>query len=1151
MGQKKALNGSHLEVFLAPQHNTEHDFDLSISNVFLTFVQLLQEIKKKQKRGYAFKFQIRLKAFLEKFSFENNKLIKIEAWFPSNTYTVLDSIHIRKKINTAIRDIYKRYDSFVQRGSGWVLKKVSKFSVSIMKFKLFQGGCLSALLPRELHKKRCCVSIKNIPKNKCFFYCVAAALCENTTKKNKYRKSNQHDKIIELLPFDNMEGPVSIREIKYLEKNSCVSVNVYGYDKIPYPYYISEFVKKLYHVDVLLHNNHYYLIRNMSTFASGEKSNRRKCYVCQYCLCYFVKKERYDLHVELCVKGGHQYEFPHKDAAQLNFSNYSNIVPASFVMYCDLEAMITKEVKVNRGKIQTKSVHVPVAGGAITVCRPKKEFGSLPMIYTGADCIDVLLQFIQSEVSRVSNILKNVCVPCVMRPEDKYMHKHAKHCFMCRKKFSNFRHLDKVRDHCHLSGKFRYTLCSTCNLTRAKRPPEIHLFFHGLSNYDSHFIIQKLYNFSSTEIKIIPKNTEKYLSFSVGCVHFKDSYQFLLESLAILVQNLMDKGPDHFVYVNKFIKDDEQRELLKQKGIFPYNYMKDVRVLRKKHLPKKEEFFNDLTCQHINKDEYDFAQKVWDRFFCKTFQDYMEIYLLADCLLLCDVFENFRSNCLQQYNIDPCYYFSAPHFTFDAFLRHSSLTLELLSDINQYLFIIKGIRGGMSMVSKRHAVANNKYVEGYNSSKSSSFILYLDANNLYGRAMQEYLPWKNFEWMSPYQLNYDFIKRLEPEGEVGCIIQCSLEYPVALHDYHSDYPLAPIKKSIPYGMLSPVARMICDKHKLKRTTDVEKLLATVEDKDFYILHYRNLQLYVSLGLRVKKIHAGIIFKQGPIMKSYVDFNSEKRAQATNKFDTDFYKLLSNSLYGKTIENPEKRSKVKLCSESSTYENYVGKPNFKNAKRINSKLVGVEMKYSSIKINKPFYIGMSILDLSKWHMYNFHYNVMKAIFGDRVHLLYTDTDSFIYEISSADVYEELRPHARDYFDFSNYPENHMLKNSCNKKVPGKFKDESASKCITEFVGLRSKMYSFMFDDKKDVSKAEVRVAKGVQKSVIFNDLRFSTYLNCLWNDEVKEHNFKTIRSMKHSVATYTQSKITLCPFEDKRYLLDAINSVPYGHYVLGC
>ena len=174
------------------------------------------------------------------------------------------------------------------------------------------------------------------------------------------------------------------------------------------------------------------------------------------------------------------------------------------------------------------------------------------------------------------------------------------------------------------------------------------------------------------------------------------------------------------------------------------------------------------------------------------------------------------------------------------------------------------------------------------------------------------------------------------------------------------------------------------------------------------------------------------------MKSYVDFNSEKRAEATNKFDTDFYKLLSNSLYGKTIENPEKQSKVKLCNASSVYKNYVGRPNFKNAKRINSKLVGVKMKYSSIKINKPFYIGMSILDLSKWHMYNFHYNVMKPIFGDRPHLLYTDMDSFIYKISFDDVYEELRPHARDYFDFSNYPEWHMLKNNCNKKVPGKLK-----------------------------------------------------------------------------------------------------------------
>ena len=153
-------------------------------------------------------------------------------------------------------------------------------------------------------------------------------------------------------------------------------------------------------------------------------------------------------------------------------------------------------------------------------------------------------------------------------------------------------------------------------------------------------------------------------------------------------------------------------------------------------------------------------------------------------------------------------------------------------------------------------------------------------------------------------MNYDFIKGLEPEGDVGCIIQCSLEYPVALHGYYSDYPLTPIKKSIPYGMLFPIAKIVCDKHKLRRATNVEKLLATVKDKDFYILHYRNLQLYVSLGLQVKKIHAGIIFKQGPMINLML-ISILKREHRQQVSLTDFYKLLSNSLYGKTIENPEK------------------------------------------------------------------------------------------------------------------------------------------------------------------------------------------------------------------------------------------------------
>ena len=157
------------------------------------------------------------------------------------------------------------------------------------------------------------------------------------------------------------------------------------------------------------------------------------------------------------------------------------------------------------------------------------------------------------------------------------------------------------------------------------------------------------------------------------------------------------------------------------------------------------------------------------------------------------------------------------------------------------------------------------------------------------------------------------------------------------------------------------------------------------------------------------------------MKSYVNMNTEKRAETTNKFDADFYKLSVNSLFSKMIENPEKHTKVKLCRTKSELEKWVGHYSFKRSKIINRNLVGVEMKNSLVKMNKPFYVGNAVLELSKFHMYNFHYNVMKPVFNDRIQLLYTDTDSLMYEIESGDPYAELEVAGKKrWFDFSNFP-----------------------------------------------------------------------------------------------------------------------------------
>ena len=234
------------------------------------------------------------------------------------------------------------------------------------------------------------------------------------------------------------------------------------------------------------------------------------------------------------------------------------MVPAPFVMYCNLVMMITSQIVINRGKTNSKWIHRPILFGAMTVCRPRPDLRSSPVIYTGTDCTDKLSAFIENCVCYIKRIFSDMYVSCIVSKEDKRCHKHATECCMCSRNFAGNPHLDKVRDHCHLSGKFCFTLCSNCNLTCTKQLPELHIFFHGLTNYDSHFLIQKLYKYNTGKINIVPRNSERYLSFSIDCVHFKDSYQFMSESLAVLAQNLLDKGEEHFFYLHKFIMDKWQ-----------------------------------------------------------------------------------------------------------------------------------------------------------------------------------------------------------------------------------------------------------------------------------------------------------------------------------------------------------------------------------------------------------------------------------------------------------------------------------------------------------------------------------------------------------------------------------------------------------------
>ena len=294
----------------------------------------------------------------------------------------------------------------------------------------------------------------------------------------------------------------------------------------------------------------------------------------------------------------------------------------------------------------------------------------------------------------------------------------------------------KVRDHCHITGKYGGSAHRDCN-TNLKLCRKIPIVFHNLNNYGSHPVMQELGKFN---LKIIPNGLEKYMSFSISNkLSFIDRFHFLSSSLGNLVYNL---NKDHFKYLSQEF-DNNVLDLVKQKGFYPYEYMTDFEKL-KEELRSKEKFYSFLTDIKIIDEVYEHVINVWKNFEMKTMKDYRDLYLKCDILLLTDVSEKFKNNNLKNYGLCPSHYLSAPGLSWDAMLKKTKIKLGLIPDPDMYIFFEKDTRGGIYYISNRYSKANNKYLKSYDSEH-----IYLGANNLYGYAMSNFLPTSGFKWADP------------------------------------------------------------------------------------------------------------------------------------------------------------------------------------------------------------------------------------------------------------------------------------------------------------------------------------------------------------------------------------------------------------------
>ena len=560
-----------------------------------------------------------------------------------------------------------------------------------------------------------------------------------------------------------------------------------------------------------------------------------------------------------------------------NYSNDKNIfsqVEAPFVAYGDFECLL-KSVNQPVGQHSMKTnEHQPCSYSYFIVSRvPGVEFQ--PKLYVGTDAAEHFLSSLQNDLyTEIMPLIKRD-VDIIWDQDARRRYENATDCYICKKPLNREQNTI-CADHCHFTGRFRGAVHQSCNLRYKveKERYKLPVLFHNLRGYDSHLIMQAVRKHHG-RIDVIPNNYERYLSFTIGRLKFLDSFQFLPASLDSLAQQMKDSD---FKYMTRFFPDPTKRALMLRKGVFPYDYMTSMDKFDETQLPPQSAFYNRLTDEPISDEDYEFAQQVWTLCECRTLRDYHDLYLKSDVFLTTDIGEKFRDDSQALYGLEPVHYYSLPGLSWDAALKHSEVELELITDIDMYLMIEKGIRGGISMISHRYAKANDPRMgDEYDASKPTSTLLYLDANSLYPTAMCEPLPIDQFSMVD--NLDAFDVTQVADDAEYGYVLEIDANIPDRLHGKFNDYPLAPEKIRVTPDMLSPFQHQHFPTNK-----STEKLVPHLGRLEKYVVHYRNLKLYIQLGLEVTKIHRVVRFRQGAWLKSFMELNIEQRREAARNGD---------------------------------------------------------------------------------------------------------------------------------------------------------------------------------------------------------------------------------------------------------------------------
>ena len=701
-----------------------------------------------------------------------------QPYFNSTTRIILNELDIRDFYDNAVEEIINRIARWISKGSGWVIVRINKLYFNVVSYVPLKGRSYFPL-PGELRNSRKgLINLQN-DDNRCFLWCHVRHL--NPIENNPQRVKETDKALAKELDYTGVTFPVTIRDMRKIEKQNKININAYVYNEdgkyvSPIRNSKTEYQDTL---NVLLieretekeYKQHYVYIKDFNRLNYNVTKSHHKKHFCLRCLQPFSSEDRLEAHKGDClvINGTQRIEMP-QPGSKVFFYQHQKQLPVPFVIYADFEAITEKidscSPPQHKSYTQSYQKHKPSGFGYKVVCHYDQKYSKPAVIYRGENVIEKFIQHLFREVKDCQKIItERAKRRLVMTKKDEENFQNAKKCWICQRQYKPDEGENiPVRDHCHITGKYRGSAHKKCNfrLQISAEKIKIPVVFHNLKGYDSHFIIEKLgdiikeKNLKGEEppnVNVIATNAEKYTAIYLDKhLAFIDSYQFMASPLANLAKNL---PAEKYIYTSEAFSG-EKLALMKAKGVYPYDYMDSEEKFSQTQLPKRDDFYSLLTNEEISESEYAHAQKVWETFGIENMGQYHDLYLKSDVLLLADIFQNFREINLTNSGLDPAHYVSSPGLSWDAMQKMTGVKLDLISDVDTQNFIEKGMRGGISTITHRYAQANNKYIKNYDPEKESSYIPYLDANNLYGWAMSQKLPTGDFRWIpSPEYINLD------------------------------------------------------------------------------------------------------------------------------------------------------------------------------------------------------------------------------------------------------------------------------------------------------------------------------------------------------------------------------------------------------------